>query len=111
MPQIGKNGGACWEHVIDLANRTQTDAWVNVPISASTDYVMQLATMLKNGLDPDLNIYVENSNEVWNTAPGFEQSQYNQAQAAALGIGEHQNHARRTVELAQILKTYLAPDC
>ncbi|MBK6622434.1 MAG: hypothetical protein IPG32_16750 [Saprospirales bacterium] len=104
IPQIGKNGGACWEHVIDLANRTQTDAWINVPISASTDYVIQLATMLKNGLDPDLNIYVENSNEVWNTAPGFEQSQYNQAQATALGIDQHQNHARRTVELAQIFE-------
>jgi len=104
IPTIGKNVGACWEHVIDLANRIQTDAWINVPVSASADYVAQLATMLKNDLDPDLNIYVESSNEVWNTAPGFEQSLYNQAQAAALGIGEHENHARRTVELAQIFE-------
>ncbi|MCB9282431.1 MAG: T9SS type A sorting domain-containing protein [Lewinellaceae bacterium] len=105
IAQIGKRDGACWEHVIDLANRTHTDAWINVPISASSDYVDQLATLLKNNLDPDLNIYVESSNEVWNTAPGFEQSQYNQAQAADLGIGEHENHARRTVELAQIFET------
>ncbi len=105
IPGIGKNGGACWEHVIDLANRTQTDAWINVPISASADYVIQLATMLKDGLDPAINIYVESSNEVWNTAPGFEQSQYNEAQAASLGIGERENHARRTVELAQVFET------
>ncbi|MCB0653888.1 MAG: hypothetical protein KDC85_21605 [Saprospiraceae bacterium] len=105
IPTIGKNGGACWEHVIDLANRTKTDAWINVPISASSDYVTQLATLLKNDLDADLNIYVESSNEVWNTAPGFSQSQYNQAQAAGLGIGEQENHARRTVELAQIFET------
>ena len=104
IPQIGKPVGACWEHVIELANRTQTDPWINVPVSASADYVAQLATMFKNGLDTDLNIYVESSNEVWNTAPGFEQSLYNQAQAAALGIGEHENHARRTVELAQIFQ-------
>ncbi len=102
IPTIGKNEGGCWEHVIEIANRTKTGAWINVPISASPDYVMQLATLLQNSLDTNLNIYVESSNEVWNTAPGFEQSQYNQAQATALGIGEHENHARRTVELAQI---------
>ncbi|MBK7408689.1 MAG: T9SS type A sorting domain-containing protein [Saprospirales bacterium] len=109
IPSIGKKDGGCWEHVIDLANRTHTDAWINVPVSASTDYVQQLATMLKNDLNPELNIIVESSNEVWNTAPGFEQSQYNQAQAVGLGIGEHENHARRTVELAQIFETVFGP--
>lgn len=109
VPTIGKRVGGCWEHVIDLANRTQTDAWINVPISASADYVTQLATMLKNGIDPNLNIYVESSNEVWNTAPGFEQSQYNKAQAAALGIGEQENHARRAVELAQLFGAVFGP--
>lgn len=102
LPTIGKRVGGCWEHVIDLANRTQTDAWINVPISATADYVTQLATMLKNDLDSGLNIYVESSNEVWNAAPGFEQTQYNKAQAMALGISEQENHARRTVELAQL---------
>jgi hypothetical protein len=63
---------------------------------------MQLATMLRDDLNPALNLYIESSNEVWNTAPGFEQSQYNQAQAADLGIGEQENHARRAIELAQI---------
>lgn len=110
IPTIGKRVGACWEHVIDLANRTQTDAWINVPISASADYVTQLANLLKNTLDPSLNIYVESSNEVWNTAPGFEQSQYNQAQAAALGIGEQENHARRTAELATIFSSVFGAD-
>lgn len=105
VPTIGKNGGACWEHVIDFANRTRTDPWICVPISASTDYVTQLANMLKSDLDPTLNIYMESSNEVWNTAPGFEQSQYNIAHANALGIGEHENHARRNIELAQIFET------
>lgn len=102
---IGKRGGACWEHVIELANRSQIDPWINVPISADQDYVTQLATMLLNDLDPNLNIYVESSNEVWNTAPGFEQSQYNQADANARGIGEHENHARRAVELAQVFES------
>lgn len=105
IPSINKNGGAAWEHVIELANRVKTDAWVNIPISASTDYVTQLAIMLKNDLDTTLNIYVESSNEVWNTAPGFEQNQYNEAQANDLGIGDQENHARRTIELAQIFES------
>jgi hypothetical protein len=101
---IGKRGGGCWEHVIEFANRTQTDPWINVPISADAAYVTQLATMLKSELDPNLDIYVESSNEVWNTAPGFEQSQYNKDQATFNGIGEHENHARRAVELAQLFE-------
>ena len=59
-----------------------------------------MATLLRDNLDEGINIYVENSNEVWNTAPGFEQSIYNQDQAAALGINARENFARRTVELA-----------
>ncbi|MCB0640560.1 MAG: T9SS type A sorting domain-containing protein, partial [Phaeodactylibacter sp.] len=101
LSTIQKNGGACWEHVIQLANLTQTDAWINIPVSANGNYITQLATMLLNDLDPNLNIYVESSNEVWNTAPGFEQTFYNIDEANALGITEQENHARRTIQLAQ----------
>ena len=105
LPTINKMGGACWDHVIDIANRTQTDPWINVPVSASTDYVTQLANMFKEQLNPGLKIYVESSNEVWNSAPGFEQTLYNSQQAAALGLTDIQNHARRTVELADIFES------
>ncbi len=102
---IGKRNGACWEHVIDLSNRIKTDPWINVPVSATEDYVTQLATLFRDQLDTSLSIYVESSNEVWNTAPGFEQTFYNQDQANALGITEQQNHARRTAELAQLFES------
>lgn len=102
LSPIGKNGGAAWEYVIELANRTQTDPWINIPVSASSDYITQLAELFNSELEPQLTLYIESSNEVWNTAPGFEQSLYNQAQATDLGIGEHENHARRTMEIAQI---------
>lgn len=104
IPALGKISGASWEHVIQLANLTQTDPWINVPLSASPDYVKRLAALFKSSLDPKLNLYVESSNEVWNTAPAFSQSQYNRAQAKKLGLGEHENHARRTVELAKIFE-------
>lgn len=102
---IDKTGGACWEHVIEIANRTRTDPWINVPVSAGTDYVTQLATLFRETLDPGLKIYVESSNEVWNSAPGFEQTLYNSQQAAALGLTDIQNHARRTIELAEIFES------
>ncbi len=105
MNALNKKDGACWEHVVDIANRTETDAWINVPISASTDYIHELAEFFKANLSPDLTLYVESSNEVWNIAPGFEQSVYNENEAAALGISPIENHARRTVEIAQIFET------
>jgi hypothetical protein len=105
IAEIGKKDGAAWEYVIAMANEVQKDIWINIQLSATTDYVTQLATLLKDSLDNDINIYIESSNEVWNTAPDFSQSLYNQAQASELGIGEHNNHARRTIELAQIFES------
>jgi hypothetical protein len=97
---IGKTDGAAWEYVVELANTVNKDVWINVPISADAPYVHKLAQLFKDSLKANLTIYVESSNEVWNTAPGYEQSAYNQAWAKTLGITEHQNHARRTVSLA-----------
>jgi len=58
--------GAAYEYAIDLANLTNKDLWVNIPSEATDDYITQLATLLKNKLNPNLHVYVEFSNEVWN---------------------------------------------
>lgn len=99
---LGKTDGGAWEYVIELCNKVKMDPWINIPVSASEGYIRNLALLFKEELASSLNIYVESSNEVWNTAPGFEQSSYSKAQAKALEIGEHENHARRTVEIAEI---------
>ncbi len=59
--------GVPWEHVIALANQTQKDIWINIPVAADDDYVLQLASLLKSTLNADSKIYVEYSNEVWNS--------------------------------------------
>lgn len=105
IPQINKLGGAAWEYVIELSNKVKMDPWINIPVSATHEYISQLAVLFRDSLDPNLRMYVESSNEVWNTAPGFDQSRYNQAQATALGIGEHENHARRSIEIAKLFET------
>jgi hypothetical protein len=73
--------GVAWEYVIEFANLTQKDIWINIPIHASDDYVQGLAQLLKDTLHPDARIYIEYSNEVWNSL--FSQYQYNVAAAAA----------------------------
>jgi hypothetical protein len=101
QPFMGKRERAAWEHFIDLCNAANADIWINVPISASDDYVTSLAQLLAIRLDESLNIYVENDNEIWNSAPAFIGTyQYNLAEANDLGITEQENIARRAVELA-----------
>jgi hypothetical protein len=75
-----------------LANETGKDAWINIPAKATDAYVTNVANLFKYGsdginpytsvqahpvyppLNPNLKIYVEYSNEVWNTASAFSQS-------------------------------------
>jgi hypothetical protein len=73
--------GVSWEDVITLANDLNKGIWINVPAMATDDYVTQLATLIKNTLNPGLPIYVEYSNEVWNS--GFSQYTYNLNQAVS----------------------------
>jgi hypothetical protein len=75
----GRKHGAAWEYVVQLANQTGKDLWINIPIAATDNYVLQLARMLKRDLSPKLRIYVEHSNEVWNF--GFPQYIYNKLAA------------------------------
>ena len=95
----GKRDGWCWEHMIALANILKKDIWICVHMSCDSSYVAQLATLLKNTLDPVINILVENSNEVWSPTQATH-GPYNQADAQAHGITFDQNYARRTVELS-----------
>ncbi|MGB4817580.1 MAG: Ig-like domain-containing protein [Saprospiraceae bacterium] len=67
--------GAPWEVIIALANYTAKDIWINIPVDADSIYVVELARLMKNTLRPELNIYLEYSNEVWNGS--FTQYQYN----------------------------------
>ena len=64
--------GLAWEYVIQLANATGKDIWINIPDqinlndTTANNYVTQLATLFKNTLNPGIHVYVEYSNELWN---------------------------------------------
>ncbi len=75
--------GAPLEIMVMLANRMQVDAWFNLPHAADDDYVRRYATYVRDHLSPHLRVYVEYTNEVWNTA--FSHSEYTQKKGIEAG--------------------------
>lgn len=61
-----KSTGVAWEYLIQLCNLSNKDAWICVPHAANDQYIQELAKLLKAKLNPQLKIYLEYSNEVWN---------------------------------------------
>lgn len=74
-----------YEWMIDLCNRTSADLWITLPTQADDTYALELAKLVAANLDPSLKVYVEWSNETWNS--GFPQYQYAVNQGLALGLG------------------------
>ncbi len=58
--------GVAYEYMIELCNKLGKDAWVHVPHLADDNFINQFATKLRDELDPNLHLYIEYSNEVWN---------------------------------------------
>ncbi|MDZ7316525.1 MAG: T9SS type A sorting domain-containing protein [candidate division KSB1 bacterium] len=66
--------GVPYEWMIELCNLKGADAWVCVPHLADEEYVRNMARLFRDRLRPDVKIYVEYSNEIWNWM--FAQTQY-----------------------------------
>lgn len=99
--------GAPIEMMIALANLIGAHPWFNIPHQADDTYVRNLAVAIQTQLDPALKVYVEHSNEVWNSI--FSQSSYVTAQGKLQTppIDGIQYHALRTRAIGQIFKATL----
>jgi len=100
------HGGVPIEVIIDLANTTGTDAWLNIPWEADDTYIREMATYVRDNLNPDLRAHIELSNEVWNWM--FTQAETASADATErfgqqLGDGWIQEYGARSAEMARIL--------
>ncbi|MGB0929148.1 MAG: PKD domain-containing protein, partial [Chitinophagales bacterium] len=71
---LANTPGVAYEHMIQLCNLLQKDAWICVPHQATDDYQIEMANLFLEQLDPNLTIYLEYSNEVWNG--NFEQTHW-----------------------------------
>lgn len=74
------------EVMVDLCNRQKADAWFCMPHLADDEYVRRFAETVKAGLDPELKIYIEYSNELWNGM--FAQSKWVGEQGLKLGFAK-----------------------
>ena len=72
----GKQGvrGAPLEIMVALANKLNADPWFNLPHRADNNYMRRYAQYVKENLKPGLKVYIEYTNEAWNTI--FSQAHY-----------------------------------
>ena len=68
-----KGCGLAYEWACDLCNYTRKHMWFNVPHAADNDAIRKMAQLVYQHLSPDLDVYLEYSNETWNWAPPFRQ--------------------------------------
>ncbi|MBI5840909.1 MAG: S-layer homology domain-containing protein [Chloroflexi bacterium] len=77
--------GVPLETMIELSNRMKMEPWFNMPHTATDDYITQFATLTRDTLDPSLKVYIEYSNEVWNSNYPFSiEAMYAQQQGNAM---------------------------
>ncbi|HIK16591.1 MAG TPA: hypothetical protein IGS53_15095, partial [Leptolyngbyaceae cyanobacterium M33_DOE_097] len=104
----GTKKGVALEHMIDLSNRLKADPWLTIPHQASDDFVRKYATMVRDRLDPNLKVYVEYSNEVWNTI--FAQHTYAKDKGLQLKLSNDpfqaamRYYSQRSVEVFKIFE-------
>uniref|UniRef100_A0A6M3IXE3 Uncharacterized protein n=1 Tax=viral metagenome TaxID=1070528 RepID=A0A6M3IXE3_9ZZZZ len=100
--------GVPLEIIIEPANITGKDLWICVPHLATDDYVANMVQMLAQDVEHGQNVYIEYSNETWNSI--FKQATYVQDQGVAQGLSTSRFdagrffHAWRTQEVARIAR-------
>ncbi len=85
--------GVPFEAILDLCNAAGTDCWLNVPHTADDNYITQLASLAHQMLGTSQQLYIEFSNETWNT--NYPQTQYATSQGQALWPGTNGAQANR----------------
>ncbi|KAG2446050.1 hypothetical protein HXX76_000652 [Chlamydomonas incerta] len=113
--QTGSDGGgAALEHIVQLCNTVGAAPWLSVPYTAGEDpaTLRAMAALLRDRLRPDVAVYVEYSNEVWN--PGFDSYKWARDRGLALKLSTdgqtaaYRYHARATVAIAEAFREVFA---
>ncbi|MFO0856699.1 MAG: hypothetical protein U0640_04990 [Phycisphaerales bacterium] len=115
--------GVPYEICVQLCNLQHQDMWINVPHMADDAFVRELARLIRDNLDPSLNVYVEYSNEVWNYM--FTQASWNLDRAIEeaeqpgsvlrydgsqdIDTWRHRRYAKKTVEIGRIFAEEFGP--
>jgi len=106
MQTQGTDSGVALEYMIELANTLNADPWFCMPHLATDDYVCQFAQMVKKQLKPNRKVYIEYSNECWNSI--FAQARYCRDKGKELSLSDNDYQAqlrfysRRCVQIFKI---------
>jgi protocatechuate 3,4-dioxygenase beta subunit len=125
-----------WEDIVMLSNELGKDMYIQIPMGATNDYITNLAELIKYGsdgvnpyiaphanpvyppLNPNLKVYLEWSNEIWNW--GYTQAmqgvqlansavQQNTPDGQIINFDGHSNYQRwtpvRTVDTSNIFRS------
>lgn len=104
--------GVALEFIIELCNTLDKDPWLCIPHQASDDYVRAFAHLLKDKLHPERHMYLEYSNEVWNSM--FQQANYAKEQGVAASLSKDpfeaqlRFYSQRSVEVFKIFEDVFA---
>ena len=97
--------------MIDLANARGANPWFCMPHLADDDYVRRFARLVKHRLRPDLKVYVEYSNEVWNWI--YPVTHYAEAEGKRLKLGDPARgryYAQRSLDMFRIWERRVGRD-
>jgi hypothetical protein len=98
--------GVAVEYMVELANTLHASPWFCMPHRMSNASVNDFAAYVRDNLDADLNVYVEYSNEVWNSS--FVQATYAKEKGLDLGLADNEFQAQlryssqRSVEIFEL---------
>ncbi len=90
LTALGRKGvtGMPYEDIIDLCNAVSRDLWIQVPHDTDAAYATALAQLVHGRLNPNLRVWAEYSNELWNSADAYlaQHTHARQAYATAFGV-------------------------
>lgn len=95
--------------MVALANRLHVNPWFTMPHVSDDGFIRSFAQLVHSSLDRRLKVYVEYSNEVWNTV--FPQTEYAKKKGLELRLSSDPDeamirwYARRSKEVFSIWET------
>ena len=107
-------GGVSIEDMAECANALSANMWYCFPHLATDEFVLSAAQTIKDNLDPDKTLYLEYSNETWNSQ--FDQEEYVRDQGVLSGLhanqytARHYYHALRHSEIMDLVSSVYGTD-
>ena len=100
------------ELMVALSNQLHADPWFSVVHTADDNYIREMARLVRSSLNPQLKLYLEYSNEVWNDSFGQAMWVGNQGIKLWPNANDDKNglfrrlnfYAKRSVEICQLWK-------